>query len=117
VAIAKGKGAILDLPLATPECPDAPWHYVTQAMWHGRPVPLTLRFDWHAWGGLAGIARRMDAAFHGPECATELPALVREGRFATIVLHEDARCRVLPAVRECLTEAFGPGESTWEVPR
>lgn len=121
LALRGGEGPVLDVPLASPACPDANWHYATQAMYSGRPVPLTLRFDWRAWGELAGDARWMLRALDAPDCGVLLGPRVRELGFTAVVLHDDARCAVPPGARACLEAAFGPGRregsTTWWEPR
>lgn len=121
LALRGGTGPILDLPLASPRCPDVGWHYATEAMWHGRPVPLTLRFDWRAWGALEPLAHQLQGALGAPTCAQALPALVHKGGFTAVVLHGEARCPVDPGTRPCLEAAFGAPSSEgtvawWSVP-
>lgn len=121
-ALAGGTGPVLDLPLASPACPDTNWHYAVQAMHSGRPVPLTLRFDWRAWGGLADDARWMLRTLDTPDCAARLPDRVRDLGFTAVVLHTDARCPQPPGTRACLEAGFGPGTTEgpttwWEVSR
>lgn len=120
VALAAGRGPVLDLPLATPACPDVGWRYAREAMWHGRPIPLTLRFDWRAWGAEEGRARKMARALESPDCGARLGALVREAGYTAVVTHRDVRCPPDPRARNCLTEAFGaptdgPDEAWWTV--
>lgn len=120
VALATGQGPVLDLPLATPACPDVGWRYAREAMWHGRPIPLTLRFDWRAWGTEEGRARKMARALESPDCGARLGALVREAGYTAVVTHRDVRCPPDPRARNCLTEAFGPptdgpDEAWWAV--
>lgn len=112
VALRGGVGPVLDLPLASPACPDVGWGYATQAMWHDRPVPVTLRFDWRAWGTLEGWAHRAARTLDSPDCDARLPALLDEAGFTAVVLHADARCPIPPRARACLDAAYGPGDSS-----
>lgn len=118
-ALAGGSGAVLDVPLATPACPDVGWHYARQAMEHGRPVPVLLRFDWRAWGTLEPLGKRLAKTLSSPGCAERLPALLGEGGFTAVVWH-DHRCPGDPRARACLEEALGApsegaGVAWWSV--
>ena len=112
VALRAGAGPVLDVPLPSPRCPDLGWHYATQAMFHDRPVPITLRFDWRSWATLEPLAHRIASAFSSPDCATALPSLVAEGGFTAVVLHADAHCPADPRAEACLRSAFGDGQGT-----
>lgn len=116
-ALQGGVGPVLDLPLANPGCPDVGWHYAVQATFSDRPVPLTLRFDWRAWGGLADEARALERTLNAPDCAGRLGDTIAGLGFTAVVLHADARCRIPPRLPACLAAALGPGTTegatTW----
>jgi len=121
VALAGGSGPVLDLPMASPRCPEAAWHAGVQAAFSGRPTPLVLSFDFRAWGEAADKARALQRILDLPDCAERLPAELREMGFTAVVLHEDQPCRESPAAQSCLEAALdaptvGADGRWWELP-
>jgi hypothetical protein len=106
-----GSGAVLDLPLAGPACPEGAAHYLLQAARTGRPTPVTLTNPRAGYSG--DVVRTFGTAEHCEDLADN----VRSWGFTTVVLHiHDPNCPASPALRGCLS-VLGPGQSepgtTW----
>jgi hypothetical protein len=111
IALAGGSAPVLDLPLASPRCPEGGWHAAVQVAFGGPPTPLVLDFDWRAWGVHAGDGHAVDHILRSATCATALPAWLRKRGYGAVVLHTDERCALEPGIADCLETALGAGET------
>lgn len=103
-------GAVLDLPLIGPGCPDATFHYVFEATRRRRPVPIL-----PAAPGIYPTAPGLPGAVRGAttqaDCGTALATVLPGWGFTAVALHDHPGCTATPRLIRCLEAAFGPGES------
>jgi hypothetical protein len=116
-ALRDGEGVVLDLPLADRRCGEVAYHYAAEALVHGRPVPVVLRFERAAYGSFGGALKELDALWARPDCAERVPGWLQAHEIAAVVLHEHATCPPLPEQVACLDGALAPwkqgGETRW----
>jgi hypothetical protein len=109
-------GPVLDLPLAGPECPTGAGHYLLEAVYTGRPVPVLLTNARAGYDAVPGLVDGLARVWQRRDCADEVRELFAELPFTAIVLHTHGRaCPVRPQVASCLAAAFGPGAAAGEV--
>lgn len=120
-ALAAGSGPVLDVPLATPQCPEMAWHDAVEAVWSGRPIPLVLSFDFRAWGDRIDLGRKLERSLTLPTCEDFVPARLAELGIRAVVVHHDTVCPLHPDALRCLEAAYGPPQhgpesDWWELP-
>lgn len=121
VALAGGEGAVLDIPLATPQCPEMAWHDAVEAVWTQRPIPLVLSFDFRAWGDRVDLGKKLERGLTLPSCADVVPPRLASLGIRAIVVHHDTVCPLHPDTLRCLETAYGPPmhgpeSDWWELP-
>ena len=104
-------GAVLDLPLVGPGCPDATFHYVFEATRRLRPVPI-LPAAPGIYPTVPGLPGEVRAATQLPDCGEALATVIPGWGFTAVALHDHAGCTPTARLIRCLESAFGPGEST-----
>lgn len=103
-------GAVLDLPLVGPGCPDATFHYVFEATRRLRPVPI-LPAAPGIYPTVPGLPGEVRIATQQADCGAALGTVIPGWGFTAVALHDHPACTPTARLVRCLEAAFGPGES------